>query len=146
VWNGGLTILELELLLLAQMFPYTLVAAPFFFVGSVLWVVAPIIGLQGLQWERIALQVAVAAAACFLVDCNLLLLADDGQRPLLNFSHSVYLYASTADLVASTLDLVTLRGNWYVSNAASMFYLIAGAVALMDAVPRGAKLEMVRSR
>ncbi len=76
-------------------------AAPFFLVGSILWIVAPVLCWHGQPCS----EVGVAAAACFLIDFTMLLLSGGDGIPLLMVSYGVYGIASISDLITAILDL-----------------------------------------
>lgn len=109
-------------------FPYGLVAAPFFFIGSVLWVVVPCLGLNG--DELTAYGVAVGAASCFLVDFVMLLMTRGDGIALLMGAYVVYGVACIGDVIAAGVDLVGGDSFW-VGLLANISYTLSGAMAMM---------------
>lgn len=57
-------------------FPYSVIAAPFFLIGSVLWIIDPVLCLHV---EEQCSRVGVAAATFFIVDFALLMLAGSNR-------------------------------------------------------------------
>lgn len=118
-------------------FPFQEVAAPFFMVGSVLWIVSPLMCIYNVAG---CLEVGAAAGTCFLVDCALLLASREASgRPVLLASYLFYGLASIGDAVVAVMDMyedvVPGALAFCTGLLASMSFVLAGGLGIIYWLP-----------
>lgn len=123
----------------------SVVGAPFFLVGSVLWVVSPAMLMHG---DDRGLIVGIVAATLFLVDVSVCFIqwAQGRDRSVLHLlSIIAYALASMFDLIVAVVDLFTVEALpavlfWGLNFPADLLFLVAGTLEFIHYARKGDRL------